>query len=109
MTAETAVVIPVLVALTLGLVWLVALAAAQVRVVDAAREVARAAARGEPDRTATAQGSRVAPGGARTRITRPGDLVRVQVTAPVSGPGGLFRFLPTVQVDATAVAAQEPQ
>ena len=38
-------VLPVLVALTLGLAWVLSLAATQVRVVDAARETARAAAR----------------------------------------------------------------
>ena len=108
-TAEAAAVLPVLVAVTLGLVWLVALAAAQVRVVDAARETARVAARGEADAAAQAHGSRVAPEGARFRVQRSGELVEVRVTATVAGPGGLFRFLPEVQVDATAVAAQEPR
>ena len=60
-TAEAAVVIPLLLAVTLGLVWLVALAATQVRVVDAAREVARSAARGESDPVAVARGRQVAP------------------------------------------------
>ena len=54
--------LPVLVAFTLGLVWLVAVAAAQVRVVDAARETARVAARGESDATAAAAGRRWRPG-----------------------------------------------
>jgi len=107
-TAEAAAVIPVLVAVALGLVWLVALAAAQVRVVDAARETARLAARGEPDRVANAQGARVAPPGARFSIERSEELVEVRVTAGITGPGGLFRFLPAVQVEATAVAAREP-
>src|SRR5206468_518397 len=39
-TAETVMVLPLLVALALALAWLVALAATQVRVVDSAREVA---------------------------------------------------------------------
>jgi hypothetical protein len=108
-TAEAAAVIPVLVAVALGLVWLVALAAAQVRVVDAAREAARVAARGESPGTAEAHGARVAPDGARFHVERSDEVVEVRVTAPVAGPGGLFRFLPEVLVDATAVAAREPE
>ena len=107
-TAETAVVLPVLVALTLGLVWLVSLAATQVRVVDAARETARAAARDESPSAAVRLGERVAPPGARIEVSEEAGLVRVVVTAEVRGPGGLFAFLPTVEVDADAVAAQEP-
>lgn len=108
MTAEAAAVIPVLVAVALGLVWVVSLAAAQVRVVDAARETARLAARGEPGRVAEARGARVAPEGARLSIERSDEVVEVRATAWVTGPGGLFRFLPAVQVEATAVAAREP-
>jgi len=62
-TAETVMVLPVLVAVALGLAWVLALAATQVRVVDAAREVARAAARDESRSTALALGRRVAPHG----------------------------------------------
>ncbi len=107
-TAETAMVLPLLVGLTLVLVWLVALAAAQVRVVDSAREVARAVARDEPRGAAVALGRRVAPDGARIRVRVGGDTVVVRVEAPVRGPGGLVRFLPSVVVDAEAVAAVEP-
>ena len=108
-TAETVMVLPVLVALTLGLVWLVGLASAQVRVVDSAREVARAVARDEPSAEALALGHRVAPAAARIHVASDGDLVEVSVVAPVAGPAGLFRFLPPVHVDATAVAAREPR
>lgn len=106
-SAETAVVLPVLVAVALALVWVVALAVTQVRVVDAAREVARAAARDEPPAAAVALGRRVAPAGARIDVDRADGLVRVRVTAEVGGPGGLLRFLPGVEVDAEAVAASE--
>ncbi|NUR08227.1 MAG: pilus assembly protein TadE, partial [Nocardioidaceae bacterium] len=67
-TAETMMVIPVLVALAMALVWLVALAATQVRVVDSAREVARAVARDEPRATAVSLGRRVAPAGSRITV-----------------------------------------
>lgn len=108
-TAEAAAVIPVLIALALGLTWLVALAATQVRVVDAAREAARFAARGESDGEAVGQGARVAPGGTRFSITRGGSQVEVTASVEVRGPGGLFSFLPGVTVASHAVAAQEPR
>ncbi len=108
-TAETAAVLPVLVALTLGLVWLVALAATQVRVVDAARETARAAARGESDTDALAAGAAVAPGRADVRVSRDGERVVAVVSAVVRGPGGLFAFVGGVRVHARAVAAEEPR
>ncbi|NUS52248.1 MAG: pilus assembly protein, partial [Nocardioidaceae bacterium] len=98
-------VIPVLVALAMALVWLVALAATQVRVVDSAREVARAVARDEPRATAVSLGRRVAPAGSRITVHDSADTVTVRVVATVRGPGGLLRFLPGVDVDATAVAA----
>lgn len=108
-TAEAAVVVPVLVALTLGLVWLVALAVTQVRVVDAARETARAAARDEPMETAEALGRRVAPTGARITVLEESGAVRVHVVAEIRGPGGIFSFLPGVEVEGDAVAAKEPR
>ena len=106
-TAETAMVLPVLVLLTLALVWLLALAAAQTRVVDAAREVARAVARDEPRAEALSLGRRVAPAGADIRVATGGGHVVVDVSAEVRGPGGLIRFLPGVTVEAEAVAAAE--
>lgn len=107
-TAEAAVVIPLLLAVAMALVWLVALAVTQVRVVDAAREVARAAARGEDDATAVEAGRRVAPEGAEFDVSREGGTVRVQVAARVRGPGGLLGFLPAVPVDSEAFAVEEP-
>lgn len=108
-TAETAAVLPVLFAVVIGLVWLVALAATQVRVVDAARETARAAARDETRTQAVEIGSRVAPRSARITVEDSGSSVEAKVVAEVSGPGGLFRFLPPVTVESYAVAAKESQ
>ena len=106
-TAETAVVLPVLVAVAIGLAWVVSLGVAHVRVVDAARETARALARDEQSATALSLGRRVAPQGSTISVQeRDGTLV-VTVAAEVRGPGGLFRFLPGVEVDAEAVAAKE--
>lgn len=106
-TAETAVVLPVLVGVAMGLVWLVALSVTHVRVVDAARETARALARDEPHATAVALGRRVAPEGARISVREGDSEVVVSVVATTQGPGGLFDFLPAVEVDAEAVAARE--
>ena len=107
-TAETVMVLPVLVALTLGLAWLLSLAATQVRVVDAARETARAAARDDGAGSAAALGRRVAPTGARISVRDDGRTVVVRVRSTVHGPQGLLGFLPGVDVDAEAVAAKEP-
>ena len=51
--------------------------AAQIRTVDAARETARALARGDDQAAAVARGLRVAPEGSRMPISRGGDEVRV--------------------------------
>jgi hypothetical protein len=99
-------VLPLLLAVTVGLVWLLAVGAAQVRVVDAAREVARAAARGDPVAVAVQRGLRVAPPGSRVSVHDDGGQVTAVVVGRIEGPGGLFR-LPGVTVSANAVAAVE--
>jgi hypothetical protein len=106
-TAELALVLPLLVAVTVGLVWLLSVGTAQVRAVDAARETARMAARGDSDAEAVARGREVAPPGSVVGVTRGGDTVSAHVEAEVAGPGGLFGFLPQVRVHAEAVAADE--
>jgi len=106
-TAETAVVLPVLVAVVVGLAWVVSLGVTHVRVVDAARETARALARDEQPSVALALGRRVAPDGATITVEDRGDTLAVVVISEVRGPGGLFGFLPGVEVDAEAVAAKE--
>ena len=107
-TVELALGLPLLLAVTVGLVWLLAVGAAQVRVVDAAREAARAAARGDASGEAVRLGERVAPPGSRVSVTRGAYLVTARVAGEVAGPGGLFGFLPAVTVHAEAVAAPEP-
>ena len=107
-TAEAAVVLPVLVLFAVGLAWLVALGATQVRALDAARETARALARGDDTAAGLDLGRRVAPTGARISVRDEGDTVQVTVDAAVRGPGGIFAFVPAYHVRASAVAAQEP-
>jgi hypothetical protein len=106
-TAETAMVLPALVAVALGLAWLLALGATQVRVVDAAREVARAAARDDGSVSAVDLGHRVAPRGSTISVRRDDGQVVAHVRSRVRGPGGLLGFLPAVHVEADAVAASE--
>lgn len=106
-TAEAAVVIPVITLFCVGLSWLVGLGVAQVRAVDAAREVARAVARGDSEGASLALGRRVAPESSRFTVHRGGSTTTVRVLVPVSGPGGLFGFLPTHHVSAEAVAVTE--
>jgi Flp pilus assembly protein TadG len=108
-TAELAMVLPLLVAVSIGLVWLLAVGAAQVRAVDAARETARALARGDDQATAVERGLTVAPEGSHVAVSRAGGEVRVTVTGRVEGPGGLFAHLPSPRLRAEAVAADEDE
>jgi Flp pilus assembly protein TadG len=105
-TAELALGIPLLMSVTIGLVWLLSVGVAQVRMVDAAREVARSAARGDTEPAAVHRGLEVAPGATVTVVTRGG---RVTATASddVGPPGGVLGFLPSVRVHAEAVTAAE--
>jgi Flp pilus assembly protein TadG len=107
-TAELALGIPLLVSLTIGLVWLLTIGIAQVRMVDAARETARAGARGDSSQDAIARGLQVAPG-AEVKLSRGAAEGEVVATASdvVAPPGGVFGFLPGVRVHAQAVAAGE--
>ncbi len=107
MTAELAMALPLLVALTVGLVWLLSVGAAQIRAVDAAREAARAMARGDDESAAVAAGGRVVPEGGTVTVTGGAESVVAEATARVEGPGGLFDFLPSVTVHAEATALVE--
>ena len=107
-TAEAAVVVPVLAIVTVGLAWMVTVGVTHARVVDAAREAARVVARGESPANGSMLARRVGPAGSRAVVSSDGDTVVVTVTAPVRGPGGLFAFLPALDLHAQAVAAKEP-
>ncbi len=107
-TAETAVALPLIAIFTVSMAWLVSVGITQVRVLDAARETARAAARSESSGEALALGRRVAPGGSRIAVGHSDDTVVVRVDSPVSGPAGLFGHWAVFRVKAEAVAAQEP-
>ncbi len=102
MTAEAAVVLPVLVLFAMGLVWALLAVAAQIQCVDAARAGARSAARQDPYAVAMAVAEQAAPKGARVTVRRDGDVVRVRVTARTPGPAGL-----ALHLDQEAVALAE--
>jgi Flp pilus assembly protein TadG len=104
-TAETAVVLPVLFLVLAGAVAAVTVVGAQLRCVDAAREGVRAAARGEDVATVTELANRAAPEGAGTTVSEGGERVRVVVSAHIAplGPVPL-----QITVSAEAVALREP-
>ena len=74
-------------AVTIGLVWLLSVGVAQVRTVDAARETARAVARGDDPGEAVARGQRVAPEGAEVAVTTTEGEVVVTASGHVAGSG----------------------
>jgi hypothetical protein len=75
--------------------------AQQVRCIDAAREAARLAARGD-ERSAITAARGIAPGGAGIRIRRDGGFVAATVSVQSN-------LLPALHLSATGVAAVEPQ
>lgn len=101
-TAEMAVGLPALVLFLLAGLTAVSAVTTQLRCLDAARDGALAASRGEPG---TAAARRTAPEGAAVTVVVEADTVRVRVGAPVRPLGGL---LPRLAVAADAVAAVEP-
>ncbi|HEY8474946.1 MAG TPA: TadE family type IV pilus minor pilin [Natronosporangium sp.] len=100
-TAELAVGLPALLVLLFAGLAAVGAVTTQLACVDAARDAALAAARGEPG---APPGERAAPG-AEITVTVDGDTVRATARAPVPVVGG---WLPGLWVDASAVAAVEP-
>jgi Flp pilus assembly protein TadG len=104
-TAEAAVVLPVLLLVLAAAVASVTVVGAQLRCVDAAREGARAAARGDDVGTVIVLARRAAPHGARTTVSDAGPDVRVTVSANIAPLGPLPLH---VQVSAEALARREP-
>jgi Flp pilus assembly protein TadG len=107
-TAEVAMVLPVLIATMLFGVWMVGVVVANIRCVDAARDVARAVARGESPEAAQQIGLRAAPLGAAVSIIRDGSDVRVVVSSKLSMDGALLRELPPIAVKGEATIQAEP-
>ncbi|MGA5318222.1 TadE family type IV pilus minor pilin [Streptomyces pseudogriseolus] len=102
MTAESAMVLPVLVLVMAALVWGLMAVAAQIRCVDAARAGARAAARQDPPDAVVEVTRKAAPAGARITVRR--DAGQVRVTVVATAP--MLRALP-FELREEAVAAAE--
>ena len=99
-TVEAALALTALIAVVVLCLGAVAAGAVQVRCIDAAREAARLAARGDAARAEQAA-AQVAPGGARISVRTDGDRIRAVVSAGVP-------LLPLLELSAEAVALLEP-
>ncbi|MEV0947381.1 TadE family type IV pilus minor pilin [Rhodococcus sp. NPDC049939] len=99
-TVEAAIAIASIVVVVVLCVGAITAVTLHVQCVDAAREAARLAARGDHE-SAISAATRVAPDGAEVRVRTEGEFVvaTVRVDSPV---------LPLVDIDAEAVAALEP-
>ena len=104
-TAETAVVLPVLLLVLAAGVAAVVAVGGQLRCEDAAREGARAAARGESPAVVAELAGRAAPDGARVELSTAGETVTVTVTASLQPLGPVPLRVP---VTATATGVREP-
>lgn len=106
-TAELALGLPLLLAVTVVMVWLVSVAMQQVRLVDGVRETARAVARGDDEGAAIDIGRRVAPPDAVIVVRREDGHVVVTGSVEVAGPGGVLGDLDVARLQAEAVALAE--
>ncbi len=106
-TAETAVLLPVLLIVLAAAVGVLACVAGQLRCVDAARAAARVAARGDDATVVRSTAERLAPPGARVTIGTTGDVVEVLVSAEVRPFGSALQGLGSVDVSGRAVASIE--
>ncbi|NRQ40214.1 hypothetical protein HII36_51595 [Nonomuraea sp. NN258] len=105
-TAETAAVLPALIAVLAAALWAIQAVTVQLECVDAARTAARAAARGEPLDQVRTQARTALHQNAEIAITRDPELTQVEISLEVRPPWG--PALPAVRVSATATAATEP-
>lgn len=107
-TAETAVLLPVLVVVLVACLWVLACVAAQLRCLDAARAGARAAARGDAPAAVRTTAQRLAPPGAQVSVSSGDRTVEVRVRSEVRPFGPVLRVLPGVPVSGRATAPAEP-
>ena len=106
-TAETAVLMPVLLVVLAAALGVLASVAAQMRCVDAARGAARVAARGDDAATVRRVAQRLAPPDAVVQVRTSAGIVEVIVVAQVRPFGPAMQVLPSVEVRGRAVAAVE--
>jgi hypothetical protein len=107
-TAETAVALTALVVILLAMLWVVTLVGYQARCLDAARDAARALARGESAASSKSEASRTAPRGARIHVDVVGDLAIATVDLRARPPWPVLSAIPAVPVQGKAVVVIEP-
>ena len=106
-TAETALVLPIVTAFVMTLVWLISVGISEVRLVDVARDAARAIARGDDEDSVEAYVAARGPRGAQIDVTRSGNDVTVDVAMVAEAPGWLLIPLPGIDLRATATTEAE--
>jgi Flp pilus assembly protein TadG len=99
--------LPVLVSLLLLGMWSIGLVVLNIRCIDAARDAARAVARGESLDQAKAIGRRTVPTGTIV-INRDASDIQVTVTATPAHKPPLLAFLSPTSLKATATLQAEP-
>jgi hypothetical protein len=107
-TAEAAFALPLVAAFALVMVFLVMIGLSKLATVDAARDAARAVARGDSPAVAAAAAEQTAPDGANVVIARTDGQVAVTVTALVDAPSWLLVPMPDIDVESRAVVRAEP-
>jgi hypothetical protein len=107
-TAETAIVVPIVAAFALALLWLISAAIAEIRLVDASRDAALALARGVDEADVRAQVATTGPADSQLLVVRDGDDVTVEVSLSAEPPGWLLAALPAIPLHATATTKAEP-
>jgi Flp pilus assembly protein TadG len=107
-TIEMALALPVLITVLLLGTWSIGLVVLNIRCIDAARDVARAVARGESVDQAQAIGRRTVPTATIT-VKRDASDIRVTVTAAPTKSPPLLTFLSPASLTATAVLQAEPE
>ena len=107
-TAEVAIALPVLLSLLFIGTWSIGVVIVNIQCIDAARDVARAVARGESPEAAQAIARRTAPSNATIDIKRDGPDIHVIITASPHARAPLLAALPAASVRAEATLQSEP-
>ena len=102
---ETAIAVPVLIAIAIAMVWVVSLGAVYVRALDTAQTAARQVARGVPVEAIVDPGGSAKPPLSGVTITTDAGLVHARVTRRITAPGPLLGGLGfDITAEATALA-----
>ncbi|NED99131.1 TadE family type IV pilus minor pilin [Phytoactinopolyspora halotolerans] len=103
-TAELAAALPALALVMMAAIWVIGLTSIQLQCSDAAREAARAAARGESIQTVRDIARTVAPRQAEVEIEWGDNMVKIEIRASLRAPAPLGAALsPTVSGHAIAL------